>query len=355
MSIAAQLAAPARDITTTRILRLSVGIALALAFSQAVNWTASFITPVLASVILTLPLPAPSLKGGISFVLALVLSLAIGLLLLPMLHYQPLAGVLLVIVAFFACFLYGVCGGSPILSTFLLVGASIVPTVGSESIDGAIAIIQGAGVGAIFAVLLVWISFAIFPDPAPTGVPTAKPETAPPSNPAAARNALRSTAIVAPVFLWLLLTSGTASYAVVLIKVASMGQQASPEGTRAAGRDLMHSTLIGGTAAIVLWNVLQIWPTVVIYGALFLLCGLIMGPRIFAGQGRGPRGPMWSYALLTMMVVLAPGAADSVGGSDAGARFSDRIAMFLLATIYAVIAVNIFDRFWPAKSSGNNG
>ena len=62
---------------------------------------------------------------------------------------------------------------------------------------------------------------------------------------------------------------------------------------------------------------------------------------------------MWSYGLLTMMVIVMPGAMDSAGGDAAGARFSDRIVMFVLATLYAVVAVYVFDRFWPEKSMGN--
>lgn len=166
---------------------------------------------------------------------------------------------------------------------------------------------------------------------------------------AARRSALRSTAIVVPVLLWLLFTSETASYAVVLLKVATMGQQSELEDTRSAARDLLQSTLVGGVAAVIVWNVLQIWPNLIMYSLLFLLCGLIMGPKIFAGAGLAPRGSMWSYGLLTMMVIIAPAAMDTPGGDAAGARFSDRIVMFALATLYAVAAVYVFDRFWPDR------
>ncbi len=155
--------------------------------------------------------------------------------------------------------------------------------------------------------------------------------------------------------LLLLFTSGTASYAVVLIKVATMGQQSELEDTRTAARDLLQSTLVGGIAAVIIWNVLQIWPNLVIYSLLFLLCGLIMGPKIFAGAGPAPRGSMWSYGLLTMMVIIAPAAMDTAGGEAAGARFSDRIVMFALATLYAVAAVYVFDRFWPHRADRSTG
>jgi uncharacterized membrane protein YccC len=338
------------DIASTRILRLAIGVTLALAFSQAVNWPASFIAPVLVSVILSLPLPVPSLLGGARFVLVLVGSLACGLLLLPMLHYQPAAGACLAILAMFSCFLYGARGGSPVLAMFLLIGVTVIPVIGSESIDGALAATGGIGGCAIVAMLFVWLAFALFPDPPPTTgpAPRAAPTTTP--DPAdSARNALRSTLIVAPVFLWLLASSQTAAYAVVLIKVASMGQQAELDQTRAAGRNLLLSTLVGGGAAIIVWNVLQIWPSLIVYTPLCLLAGLVIGRRIFAGPGLAPAGPMWSYGFLTLLVIIAPAVADSAGGSAAGGAFTDRLMMFLLATLYAVAAVTVFDHLWPRR------
>ncbi len=353
MSVGAAIAPSERDIASIRILRLAVGIALALVFSQSVNWSGAFLAPVLVSVILTLPLPAPSLIAGLRFVAVLTGSLLVGLMLVPMLNNQPAAGVLLVLLVLFSCFYYGAKGGSPILTMFLLIGVTVVPAIGSESVDASLAITSGLALAAVVAVLFVWISFALFPDSQVLSRPGPKAQQPPAAN-IAARSALRSTIIVAPVFLWLLMSSETAAYAIALVKVASMGQQVSMEGTKAAGRDLIMSTLIGGVAAVIIWNLLQIWPVLVIYGLLFLLCGLIIGPHIFSGQSLAQRGPMWSYALLTMMIIIVPAALDPAGGDDAQVRIADRILMFLLATAYAVGAVYIFDRFWPGRT-GSKG
>ena len=76
-----------------------------------------------------------------------------------------------------------------------------------------------------------------------------------------------------------------------MIKVSSMGQQASVDQSRQAGKSLIISTLVGGIGAIVAWQVLSIWPSLVIYVLLAGLGGLIMGPKIFAGPGMHPAGP----------------------------------------------------------------
>jgi hypothetical protein len=55
----------------------------------------------------------------------------------------------------------------------------------------------------------------------------------------------------------------------------------------------------------------------------------------------------WSYAYLTMIVILAPAVMDSLTGSTAGVAFLDRLVMFAGATTYGVVAVLVFDAFWP--------
>ncbi len=118
-----------------------------------------------------------------------------------------------------------------------------------------------------------------------------------------------------------LLSSASASYAAFMIKVASMGQQAGVDQSRQAGKSLLLSTVIGGIGAIVGWQVLSIWPSLLIYVLLIGLGGLIMGPRIFAGAGLHPAGATWSYGYLTMIVVLAPAVLDGQTGASADAAF----------------------------------
>ncbi len=75
-----------------------------------------------------------------------------------------------------------------------------------------------------------------------------------------------------------------------------------------------------------------------------------MGRHIFQGQGMHPKAGVWSYAFLTMLVIIAPALMDSAGGDDAGGSFFDRFAMMCWATLYAVAAVYVFDAFWRGKA-----
>ena len=61
-----------------------------------------------------------------------------------------------------------------------------------------------------------------------------------------------------------------------------------------------------------------------------------------------PKFSMWSYAFLTMIVILAPAVLDSPGGS--GAEIWSRIGLFIIIALYGTTAVAVFNAFWPARS-----
>ena len=52
------------DVASRRILRMAVGTALGMWISQAVAWPMSFVAPLLAFVLLSLPLPARRQDGA---------------------------------------------------------------------------------------------------------------------------------------------------------------------------------------------------------------------------------------------------------------------------------------------------
>ncbi len=355
MPVAAQTTHPGVNIASRRILRLALGTALSMGFSQIIGWPISFIAAVFTMFMLALPLPAPTLKSGIKFVLALVIPAYAGILLLPLLEYARWAGILLVVLALFGSFYYSARGGSPVMGMFMTIGLTIVVTVGSVSADAMLLIVNGLAVGAVARVAFVFIAHALLPDlPVPQAVgagvkPPPKPSPGP-SNLTARRNALRSLAVVLPLVIIFLFSSSSTSYVVIMIKVASMGQQANSEISRAMGREQLESTLWGGIGAIIAWQVMSIWPSLLMFSLLIGLAGLLFGTRIFQGFGMHPRGSMWSYAFLTMIIVITPAVMDSQGGSAAGAAFYTRLMLFVVIAIYGTVSVAVFDTFWPAKS-----
>ncbi len=327
---------------------MATGTAATLVAAEAWGWPNSFIAPLLTAMLLSLPIPAPTLAGGLKFVLVTAVSLGVGLLLIPLLEYAAGAALLLLTLLLFGSFVYTARGGNPLVGAFLTMGLTVIPVIGSESSSAAAQLTISFLQGIVVALPFVWLAHLVFPDKDRTAAPARAPAQ-PPSVAMQGRSGLRSIVVVMPMILWFFMASGTAGYAGVLMKVSSMGQQASGDSSRDVGKSVLLSTLIGGIAAILFWWSLKIWPTLLVYGLLTLLAGLLFAPRIFAGAGLARSAPVWSYAFTTMLVILCPAVADSQSGDAAGARFMDRIIMFVIATLYGALAVYLFDRFWPEK------
>jgi hypothetical protein len=342
-------------VAARRILRLGFGTSAALWYSQVVNWDVSFIMPVLVSFLLAVPIPAPRLKGGIIFILALALPAYGVLLLLPVMDHYHVVAILILIAACFWSFYYSAKGGSPVLGAFLTMGLALLTAVGSDSIDALLMVNKALVINAVIAMLFVWLAHAFFPDPPRPANMGPRPSPPKPERAVAIWSAWRSTIIVFPVMFFFLIFQGSASYLVVMIKVASMGQQVENDTTKAAGKSLLMSTIIGGIGATIMWQLLSIWPSLIFYTLLIALGGLIMGKRIFSGLAMHAQAGTWSYAFLTMIVLIAPAVLDGPGGSSASVSFYSRMGMMFAATLYSVLAVRVYDAFRPMTKQNNQG
>ena len=342
------------SITSVRILRLALGTSISLWFSQAVGWQLSFVAPVITMLVLGLPVPALKLKGGIIFVLVMTLSIYAGMLLLPTLLHQPAVGMLLLGLALYWSFYFTAKGGSALLGTFATVGIALTTAVGSVSVGAVLELASSMSIATAVGVLFVWVAHALIPDSmafdAAAPMTAEKPQPPKPDLANARWSAFRSLLIVMPIAIWLLFSAASTAYVPVMLKVASMGQQATNDAAQKAGRSLILSTLIGGAGAIIGWEILSVAPTLMIYTLVIGLAGLIMGPKIFQGASMHPQAATWSYAYMTMVVILAPAVMDSIGGDSASLKFWDRMIMFGGTTLYAVIAVYVVDAFRPAKT-----
>lgn len=349
----ARSSANVHPLAARRILRLALGTALSLWFSQAVNWPMSYIAPVLTLLILGLPLPAPSLKQGIGFVIALLLPIIASMALLPFLWHARWAGILLVALSLYGTFYYTAKGGSAILGTLMTVGLTITVTVGSVNSTIMIYLIQAMAKCAIFGMLFVWVAHALLPDPPPDPTATRKrpPPAEKPTLSTARWNALRSLVIVFPLALVFMFMSGSPSYTVVMIKTASMGQQATADHSKQMGWSLLESTLWGGAGALIGWTLLSAWPSLLFYTLLVGLGGLLYGRGIFRGPAVHPKFSMWSYAFLTALVILAPALLDGQNSDGAGAAIWTRTSLFILIAVYGTTSVAVFDAFFPGKAS----
>lgn len=336
-------------IASRRIARLAIGTALSLWFSQAIGWTLSFIAPVITMMVLAMPWRGLPLKFCAKIGLAVFVPIYGSLLLLPILLNYPAAGLLIVGLVLFHAFYFSARGGAAVVATLITIAVTVTVAVGTVSIDGVLAVVKSISFGAVVGIAFAALAHAVFPDRVQAGPKKMEKTPVEISLFRARHSAIRSIAVVLPVVIWFLLSAASAGNAGVMIKVATMGQQVSMADTRKAARSLILSTALGGFAAVIAWQVLSIWPSLEMYALLVGIAGLFFGARIFKGAGLNEDADTWSYAFLTMIVILAPAALDSQFGSAAGAKFLDRLWMFAGATLYGVAAVLLIDTFWPAR------
>lgn len=341
-------------ICSRRILRLALGTALSMAFSQAVDWPLSFIAPLFTALLLSMPVPRPSVKGGLVFVTILMSSVLGATELLPYVYYAPAAGVLLLALGLFFSFFITASGGPVIIGTFLTLALSLVTTIGSISIDFLIEAIKGLASGSLVGFVFVWIVHAILPDyPIDNPQHQANVQKEKPDKIKAVASAMRSLVIVYPVMFLFLCLDTSASYTVIMIKVASMGQQASSEKSYFMGDMLLKSTFWGGLGAVCAWAVLYINPSLVMYSLLIGLACLLYGRGIFKAGGLHPQSAMWGYALITMIVVLAPTVGSMASGQSSAERFWLRLVYFFVVAFYGWFAVAAFDTFSRSRKGEN--
>jgi len=342
-------------VAARRILRLALGVALSLCCSQVFAWSISFVAPVLTLMLLATPFPAPSFKGGLIFIAALMLPAIASMALVPFLMHTRWVGILLMTLALFYSFYYTARGGKPVLGTFMTIGLTLVVTVGSVNTQILVVLIEALAINAFFGIVFVWIAHALLPalPSDPLAVRPPPPPREKPDLKESRRDAFRALLVVLPMALLFLFMSGSITYTVVMIKVASMGQQASADKSAAMGRSLLESTIWGGIGAMIGWALLSIWPSLLPYTLLVGLAGLLYGRGVFLGPGMHPKFSMWSYAYLTAIIILAPALLDSPVSGGSGAAIWSRIWLFILIAFYGTAAVAVFNTFWRGNKAGD--
>ena len=347
---AQSIAPPGMDTASRRILRLALGASLCMLFSQVADWPLAFLAPAVTIILLGTPYPAPSFKGGLKIYLSLVGAVLFGHLLLPFLDYAPGAGLLLLALGLFGSFYYTAMGGSSLFGVFLPIGFGFLLSIGSVSIDIYTGLTQTVAFSIAVAIAFVWIAHALLPDPPPeSSADDHHPSAAKLSQREATRSALRAFVVVFPVAFLFLCVSTSANYIPVMINVVTLGQQSSAIKSHHVGLKLVESTFWGGVGAILAWIILSACPNLAMYTLLIALAGLLYGPGIFKGEGLNAKGGMWSFAFMTMIIILAPALGSDASGASAAERFWTRQLQFMGVALYGTFAVAAFNALWPAK------
>jgi Protein of unknown function (DUF2955) len=326
------------------VLRLTLGLGLAVFVAYGLGLTAPFVVCVMAVLILCKPgPPLPLAKGAIIAVLFAVLTAA-GVLMVPLLENYALAGVLLTAIVLYFLLFTGIVSGNP-LTMVLVVSFTLIPVAGvaEQSLIGMLSLTLAIGVG--IGTLVSAVSNAIFPDP-----PAAQGRSAslvPPAPDAARLIALRATLIVMPVYV--LALTDPSFYLAAIMKTVALGQQAGENDARSAGRELVGSTLTGAVIGLAVWMGLSLWPSLWMLVLWMMAATLWAGSALFGVRRTRFRPSFWSNALITALILLGPAIEDSASGKSVLAGAAIRTCLFVGIAFYAWGMVWLFERWQAAR------
>ncbi len=331
---------------TRRVLRYAFGCTLAMAVAMGFQWPLSFLTPVLATSFLSAPGPPQTLKQGGVFVLIVAGACTVGLLVSRHLLSYPVVYLPFAALLLFLIFFVTLSGRWPLLTTWLLIAVLVLPMVSIQSAPLAAGIARGIVFGAAIMVVLVRLTHLIFPEPAAEGSSAAAPAKKPSALSRDARyvSALTSTAVVFPVFALFYMFQWSGAL-VVLIFVAILSAQPALATNFKAGVALIVGNVVGGAAAITMYELLVMFPEFVFLLMLTLLAGLFFGSRAFTGK---PSAALYNMAFSTLLLII--GSSTSSEG-EAGAKAWMRVIHIMLAVSYVVLAFRVA-RSWQPKQGG---
>lgn len=312
------------------VLRLSIGLGLAVLVAYGWALKAPYAVCVVAVLILCKPGPPIPLFKGIAFALVVAALMTAGVLVVPILENYALAGVLLTAALLYAVFYSGARHANP-LTTILAMAITLIPVVGvvAQALAFQIGVTLAVGLG--IGVLVSGASHALFPDLPLPGGNRATPE--PPSREAARWVALRAIVVVMPVFV--LALTNPSLYVAAIMKSVALGQQAGAASTRSVGRELVGSTLMGAGMAGCLWSGLSLRPNLWMLMLWMAAAALWTGVRLFRVRPGALPPSFWVQSLVTMLLLLGPAIEDSAGGKDVLKASAVRVSLFVAVALYA--------------------
>jgi hypothetical protein len=322
-----------------RALRIAVGTALCLAISFALDLSIPVIAPVFAVFLLATQNRPLSVKAGVALALVVALTTGSGLLLVPLLRHYAFAGVMIVALLLFLAFRYGLRGGNNLVSTFLVVGLTMISAAGTADFQFGVTVVGALAKGLLLAVLVMALTHELFPEPAGARPPPAA-RIMPDEE--ATYIALRAALVVMPAYL--LAMTDPASYMPIIMKSVSLGRQSCTTTARGAARELIGSTLLGGLLAVVFWFALRLFVHLWMFFLWMLLFGLLVGRKLDGMSPTRYSPGFWLNSLVTMIILLGQSVQDSVAGKDVYSAFAVRMGLFLAVTLYACLMLLILDR-----------
>lgn len=329
---------PISEPVSARCFRLSFGIGLATFAAYALAIPLGYLLIVVVLALLANPVPPPPAKGAFILVIATLVTSLFGIMLGPVLTYVPIAGVLLSLSGVALAVVVGQRPGMAIIGTLMILSSTIIAVVAAQSSAAAVTLVKVLVAVMIGAVIIAHLAHALFPEPPGSAVPPPPP----PLHGNTGWIALRTAVIMLPPLL--LALANPASYIMLLMKGASLAQQAESTTTRRMAGEIVSATAMGGVSALMFWNLLQLWPGLLLLTLGMTLVALIMARPLYGAVKSRFSADWWQFALTTMIILVGPAVADTASADSIQRIMFVRFLTFLALGLYAAAAVHLLGR-----------
>ncbi len=345
-----------------RIFRLSFTPALALTIAYAIPTPLPFIAPLFAFFLTAMPGPPLGVKKLFGLIILVLITLGMGVMLIPMILHFQVTALLLVLVGLYLSSYLTVNLSKNLPGTFLAMGVTMISAAGTVSYSLSAMIIQALVLGIIIATVSHTLVYLFFPEdpPQPAGEKAAQADDAVQDESAsdikgvAQSNwiAIRSTLIVFPAYL--LLLSNPLAYMPIAMKSVMLSQQVSSIDARSAGKELIGSTILGGVFSVLFWFALGLWTNLWMFFLWMLLFSLFFSCKIYQLISTRFPASFWVNTAVTMLIMIGPAVEDSANGKDVYAAFFSRSILLILITLYALLAIHFLEYIKSIKTKSNH-
>ncbi len=319
-------------VAARRAFRLTGVTASSLVAAYAMDLPLPYLAPVFAIVLTTSPAPPPGLKGLVTLLLVVTVTVGSGLVMIPLLLNYPVTAVLVIAAGIYLGAVISLEMRKAAVGLLLTIGLTMVPAAGMVDYALAEGLVESLLISIAIVVVCQWLVYPLFPEAPGSAAPPV------PTPMAEARwIALRSALIVLPPVM--LAFSNPALYLATILKSLLLGQQGSDVTARAAGRELLGSTFLAGCFAILFWFALQSSPTLWMFFLWTLVFGGYCAAKMYGALGSRFTPSFWQNVIVTLLILLGPAVQDSATGKDVYQAFAVRLSLFVAVSIYAWLAV----------------
>lgn len=327
------------DPRSIRILRLAVGVTFSVALAYAIEWPLAFLFPVLTGTMLALPLPMPTLAGGLRNMSQSLMGFGIGLVFSLFFIHFPIAYLIMLGLVLFHLYYYLNRGGSFWFTLMSILAILLLPMLANTAEGLATNIALGFVVTSWMTTVMVWIAHLLIPD-AQRGQMPPRPGFHAGYVPKAAKAALKSTLVIYPLASLFILLD-LMDFILVMIFAALFVLKPELSKGREAGRNSLISTLLGGLCAFAFYWLIVAVPQYLFFITLMFFTALVFGMNIFSQK---PTAKYYASAMSALLVLVNGGMA---ADANFATLFVQRIALIMLAVTYIVAALKFLESVLP--------